>query len=376
MHSYKKSKSRTKSIFIIFLIIILTAFLSIFLYRIYDGINIDTYVTRSSFNAERTGNIANNTEQINTRVTDIIENITPCIVGISKIKNVGPTIVLENSTNSLGLGTGVIVSENGYILSNEHVTGEKYSNCYITLDNGRTYTANVVWSDSNLDLSISKINIKGLQFTTLGDSEDIKVGENVYAIGNPIGFEFQRTVTSGIISAVNRTVKLEEDSRIMYMEDLIQTDATINPGNSGGPLINSNGNIIGINSIKITSADGIGFAVPINVVKPIIEKYIKDDKFEEASLGVFAYDKEIIPYVDEKVNIRKGIYIAQISIDSPAYKSELKIGDVITKIDNVELNKMSDLRSYIYTKSPGDDVQLTVYRNKSEFNVNVKLGTK
>ena len=376
LHSYKKSKSRIKSIFIIFLIIILTAFLSIVLYRMYDRINIDTYKIGSSFNAERTGNIANNTEQINTRATDIIENVTPCIVGISKIKNVGSTIFLENSTNSLGLGTGVIVSENGYILSNEHVTGEKYSNCYITLDNGRTYTANVVWSDSNLDLSISKINIKGLQFTTLGDSEDIKVGENVYAIGNPIGFEFQRTVTSGIISAVNRTVKLEEDNRIIYMEDLIQTDATINPGNSGGPLINSNGNIIGINSIKITSADGIGFAVPINVVKPIIEKYIKDDKFEEASLGVFAYDKEIIPYVDEKVNIRKGIYIAQISIDSPAYKSELKIGDVITKVDNVELNKMSDLRSYIYTKSPGDDVQLTVYRNKSEFNVNVKLGTK
>ena len=160
------------------------------------------------------------------------------------------------------------------------------------------------------------------------------------------------------------------------MEDLIQTDATINPGNSGGPLINADGQIIGINSVKITSAEGIGFAVPINIVKPIIEKYLKEDKFEEASLGIFAYDKNIIPYIDGSVDVQKGIYIAQVSLDSPAYKAGLKIGDIITKIDNLELTKMCDLRSYIYSKSPGDEVNLSVYRNKKEIQIRVKLGIR
>ena len=210
----------------------------------------------------------------------------------------------------------------------------------------------------------------------MGDSDNVRVGEIVYAIGNPIGYQFQRTVTSGIISAINRTVRIDENGKSTYMEDLIQTDAGINPGNSGGPLINPDGKIIGINSVKIASAEGIGFAVPINIVKPIIEKYMKEGKFEEASLGIFAYDKEIIPYIDEKIEIQRGIYIAQISLDSPAAKTGLKVGDVITKIDNLELSKMSDLRSYIYTKSPGDEVNLSIYRNKREIQIRVKLGVK
>ena len=210
----------------------------------------------------------------------------------------------------------------------------------------------------------------------MGDSDNVRVGEIVYAIGNPIGYQFQRTVTSGIISAVNRTVRIDENGGSTYMEDLIQTDAGINPGNSGGPLINPDGKIIGINSVKIESAEGIGFAVPINIVKPIIERYMKEEKFEEASLGIFAYDKEIIPYIDEKIEIQRGIYIAQISLDSPAAKTGLKVGDVITKIDNLELSKMSDLRSYIYTKSPGDEVNLSIYRNKREIQIRVKLGVK
>ena len=210
----------------------------------------------------------------------------------------------------------------------------------------------------------------------MGDSDNVRVGEIVYAIGNPIGYQFQRTVTSGIISAINRTVRIDENGKSTYMEDLIQTDAGINPGNSGGPLINPDGKIIGINSVKIESAEGIGFAVPINIVKPIIERYMKEEKFEEASLGIFAYDKEIIPYIDEKIEIQRGIYIAQISLDSPAAKTGLKVGDVITKIDNLELSKMSDLRSYIYTKSPGDEVNLSIYRNKREIQIRVKLGVK
>jgi S1-C subfamily serine protease len=242
----------------------------------------------------------------------MIEDVSICVVGISKLKDNGNTVFLQDGTTELGLGTGIIVTEDGYILTNEHVSGAKYSKCYVTLESGKTYNANVVWSDSDLDLSIIKINAKGLSYATLGDSDQVKVGENVYAIGNPIGFEFRRTVTSGIISAVNRTIKIEEDEKVSYMEDLIQTDATINPGNSGGPLINVDGEVIGINSIKITSAEGIGFASPINIIKPIIESYKQTGNFEEASLGIYAYDKEVIPYLDSSININNGIYVVDL----------------------------------------------------------------
>ena len=377
MYRYKKSKnSKLKNIFIIFIIIILTSVLAIVLYKMYEQINVYDYEENLSSTATRTVQTIEEVKNQSNQIADMVENVTSCVVGISKIKNAGNTIFLKDGVSNLGLGTGVIVSENGYILSNEHVTGSKYSNCYITLENGKTYTANVVWSDSTIDLSISKINMKGLPYASLGDSSVVRVGETVYAIGNPIGYEFQRTVTSGIISAVDRTVRIDENNKTTYMEDLIQTDATINPGNSGGPLINVDGLIIGINSVKITSAEGIGFAVPINVVKPIIEKYMKEEKFEEASLGIFAYDKQMIPYINSDVDIQKGIYVAQISLDSPAAKAKLKEGDIITKIDNLELNKMCDLRCYIYTKSPGDEVNLSIYRNKKEVQVTIKLGTK
>lgn len=378
MYRYKKAgniKQKLKNAMLIFIIMILTSIISIFCYKLYDNIQINTYETQ----AEEPKKTIKSVEEIKKegkQVSDVIENVTSAVVGISKIKNTGNTIFLEEGARELGLGTGIIVSENGYILSNEHVTGAKYSNCYITLENGRSYSANVVWSDSNLDLSISKINVKNLPYVTFGDSDNIKVGEAVYAIGNPIGYEFQRTVTAGIISALDRTVLIQEDDKTSFMEDLIQTDATINPGNSGGPLVNLDGNVIGITSVKITSAEGIGFAVPINIVKPIVESFLKENKFEEASLGIFAYDKNVIPYLNQDLEVSKGIYVGQISLDSPAKKTDLKIGDVITKIDDLELNKMCDLRCYIYTKKPSDEVTLTILRDGREKQIKVVLSTK
>ena len=143
-------------------------------------------------------------------VSDTLEETMESIVGISKLKNNGSSIFSSSDEYSLGLGTGIIVTEDGYILSNEHVTGSKSSTCYITLEDGKKYEGNVVWSDSDLDLSITKIDAKNLKYVSLGNSNEIKIGETVYAIGNPIGFEFRRTVTSGIISSKNRTIKLEE----------------------------------------------------------------------------------------------------------------------------------------------------------------------
>ena len=196
--------------------------------------------------------------------------------------------------------------------------------------------------------------------------------------GNPIGFEFRRTVTSGIISAKNRTIKIEEESKSSYMTDLIQTDATINPGNSGGPLIYPNGDIIGINTVKISTAEGIGFAIPINIIRPIIESFKQIGNFEEATIGIYAYDKEVVPYLNTNLNtnFQQGLYVAQITSNGPADNPELKNGDIITSIDNIELNTMNDLREYIYTKKPNDEVNLKIIRGKINKEFNIVLGKK
>lgn len=378
MYEYKKRQSKVKKVIISIISIILIATISIFIYDMY--INIDVYSNEQENNSSQAIRLSyeenSDTEENEVDITNMLENTIKSVVGISKIKNSGSSIFLNNSTSDLGLGTGIIVSENGYILTNWHVAGDKYSNCYIALENGNNYNGNVVWADSDLDLAIVKISANGLKSVTLGDSDNIKIGKQAYAIGNPIGIEFQRTVTSGIISGINRTIKLEEEDKTSYMDDLIQTDATINPGNSGGPLINSKGEVIGINSVKITEAEGIGFAIPINIVKPVIERFITDEKFEEAYLGIFAYDKNVIAYIDSSIEFNSGIYIAQISTDGPSYGSGLKIGDIITKIDEIKVNKMNELRSYIYTKNVGDEVNLTVLRNNREYNIKIRLGRK
>ena len=233
-----------------------------------------------------------------------------------------------------------------------------------------------MWSDDSVDLSITKIEAKNLKYIRLGDSNKIRVGETVYAIGNPIGFEFRRTVTSGIISAKNRSIKLEEGEDKSYMSDLIQTDATINPGNSGGPLITPSGEVIGINTVKISSAEGIGFAIPINVVKNVIESFKNTGSFEQATLGIYAYDKEVIPYINSNLSFEDGIYVAQITKGGPSSSTELKEGDIILTIDGNKLSTMNDLREYIYTKKPGDNVILKVKRGKINKEISVVLGKK
>ena len=270
----------------------------------------------------------------------------------------------------------MIITDDGYILTNQHVSGSKYSTCYVTLENGKLYSGNVIWSDEDIDLAIVKINAKSLKTISLGDSENVKVAEQVYAIGNPIGYEFQRTVTGGIISAIDRTIKLEEEEKVSYMENLLQTDATINPGNSGGPLINLNGEVIGINTVKITSAEGIGFAIPINIVKPIIEKLKNTKQFEEAYLGIFGYDEKVIPYLDASIDCSGGVYVAQIVLDGPCNGSGLKVGDIITQIDNIKINKMCELREYIYSKNPEEEITLHITRNNKKYSLKVKLGKK
>ncbi|MBR1654586.1 MAG: trypsin-like peptidase domain-containing protein [Clostridia bacterium] len=393
MYIYSEKDKKFKRTLIVFAISIIILLTGIKLYQMYSSIDITKYNTVKAKRVLQTVKEKNNEDQT---VAEMIENTTDCVVGISKLKDNGNTVFTQNGVSKMGIGSGVIISENGYILTNEHVSGARNSTCYVTMEDGKNYNAKVVWSESNLDLAIIKINMKCINYARLGDSDDIKVGESVYAIGNPIGFEFQKTVTSGIVSALNRTIIFDESNPTsfenneqsinnsfqksngneIYMSNLIQTDATINPGNSGGPLINNNGEIIGINTVKITSAEGIGFAVPINVIKPILQKLEAEGEFEEASLGIFAYDKNVIPYLNSNIKFDTGIYVAQISLDSAAYRTGLQIGDVITKVDNVALEKMCDLREYIYSKNVGDTVNLTILRNNKEKNIEVRLSKK
>ena len=375
----KKRKNNAKKILIISIILMCVWILGFYVYITYSNIQVnpgeyETAKLQSTVQAQT----VEEEEEKSENIANVIENTTKKVVGISKLKSAGSSILSKNTENDLGLGTGFIVSEDGYILSNEHVTGSKYSKCYITLENGNSYDGTVVWSDSDLDLSITKINAKNLEYMNLGDSSKIRVGETVYAIGNPIGYEFRRTVTSGIVSAKNRTIKIDENDKSSYMTDLIQTDATINPGNSGGPLIYPNGDIIGINTVKISSAEGIGFAIPINIIKPIIEKFKTTGTFEEATIGIYAYDKEVIPYLNnaKMATFDKGIYVAQITKNGPADNTELKEGDIITNIDNIELNTMNDLREYIYTKSPGDEITLKITKGKVSKEIKITLGNK
>ena len=348
-----------------------------YLYKMYQSIEIvDNYT------AERTKQSTNNEQNVENlskkskSTADMIENVTKSVCGISKLSNAGGSILSIATETELGLGTGIVVSNKGYILSNSHVTGEKYSTCYVTIEDKNTYTGTVVWSDSGLDLSIVKINATNLLSANIGESKNVRVGETVYAIGNPVGFEFRRTVTSGIISALNRTVKLQEDEKDIYMSDLIQTDATINPGNSGGPLINVEGEVIGVNSVKITSAEGIGFAVPIDVVKPVIDSFIEKGSFEEANLGLFVYDESVSKYLNVKNRFSSGIYIEEIIKLGPTDGKGLKEGDIITKIDDNYLDTINDLRQYIYTKTPGDKVILSIHKGKYTKDIEITLGKK
>ena len=275
MYRYNRTMIKVKKFFMQILVIFSLSVLGACFYKIY--LDIDTSANSS---LENTVQIEKMSQEIDEnekdiKIADIVEDVIPTVVGISKIKDSGNSIFLKDSVSKLGLGTGVIISENGYILTNQHVSGNKYSTCYITLENGNNYNGNVVWVDQDLDLAIVKINARNLKYITIGDSDNLRISDSVYAIGNPIGLEFQRTVTAGIISGLNRTIKLDEEDKSSYMEDLIQTDATINPGNSGGPLINEMGEMVAINSVKITSAEGIGFAIPVNIVKPIIEKFVR-----------------------------------------------------------------------------------------------------
>lgn len=307
---------------------------------------------------------------------DIAKTASPSVVGISVLK-VGDGHLFEgNAQDDWGVGSGVIVSGDGYILTNNHVAGGRNKRIIVSLHDGRNVDGVTVWADPVLDLAVVKVNAPNLKVMAMGDSNQIQVGEPVLAIGNPLGLQFQRTVTSGIISALNRTIRIDTAEGPNYMEDLVQTDASINPGNSGGPLINLRGQLIGINTLKITTAEGIGFAVPINIAIPIIRRLAEKGEFIEPYMGVFAYDRDVMKYMSNNINLQNGIYVAHVDNGGPANKVGIKVGCIITQVDGKPVNTMMQLRTYMYSKQPGDVVHITHIDNGAERKVDITLAAK
>ena len=303
---------------------------------------------------------------------------TPGVVGISVLRVDGGALFDRNAPEKWGVGSGVIATSNGYIITNHHVVGGKNKRIVVSLADGRNIDGVSVWSDPVLDLAVVKINLTGLTAVPLGDANTLQVGETAIAIGNPLGLQFQRTVTSGIISALNRTIRIDTERGANYMEDLIQTDASINPGNSGGPLLNARGQVVGINTVKVTGAEGIGFAVPINVVLPIIGQLTERGEFTEAYMGIFAYDKEVIPQMDPSVKLDKGIYVVNVDERGPAFKNGIREGCIITQVDGNDVHTMLQLRCYIYSKRPGDTINVThmMKGSKNFETIPIRLGAK
>lgn len=346
--------------------------MSIVLYDIYLNINVESI-------PEIKEDTPTAVEETENDICTTLEEVSNAVVGVSKLQSVDSSFFSFEAIETYNLGTGIIVSNEGYVITNYHVSGKKLSKCYITLEDGEEYMGQVVWTDPNLDLSIIKINIsKQMNYAKLGDSDSLKIGQGVYAIGNPLGAEFQKTVTYGIVSALDRTIKVtdEEDNKSSYMEELIQTDASINAGNSGGPLVDTNGNIIGITTIKITDAEGIGFAIPINIIKPIIQKLESLGEYEEASLGVYVYDKEATQYLNSSLDFEYGVYVTELVSDGAGKTAGIRVGDIIQEIDGIRLNKINDLRRYIYTKNVEDEVNLKILRNRHEIELTAKLTKK
>lgn len=293
---------------------------------------------------------------------------TSAVVGIAVEKKYSNRWT-QKLGNTWSIGSGFIVDQGGYIVTNYHVIGSADSEVYVTLYGGDIVKGRKIWGNSDLDLAIIKVDVSGLPYMKLADSDSITIGELVYAIGNPLGYEFQRTVTSGIVSGINRSIEVDG----AYMEDLIQTDASINSGNSGGPLINKIGEVIGINTIKVESAEGIGFAIPINQIKPVIEKIKETGEFKEIYLGIQGYDKEMISRIDSNIRLSKGIYVYKVERNSPAEKAEIKEGDILLSIQEENVDTISGLREILYSKNVGEKIRITLIRNNIPMSIEVEL---
>lgn len=311
--------------------------------------------------------------------TSVANKVQPSIVGISVEYSVNSIFYRGHSgSTATAQGSGVIISEDGYILTNNHIVNsnsnsssyeiEKANKVTVSLHNDETeYEGKIVGTDAQTDLAVIKIEKTGLKAAELGDSSSVQVGEFCMAIGNPLGLK--SSVTAGIVSATNREVTDSDNNKY----EAIQTDAAINSGNSGGALVNSKGQVIGINTLKIsgTGVEGVGFAIPINSTKDIYQQLIQYNKVKRPYIGIggINLDEETAKANDLVV----GIYVRNIEEFSAAEKAGIKIGDVITKADGTTIKTMDELNEIKNKKQIGDNIKLTISRDGKTKEISVKL---
>ena len=309
----------------------------------------------------------------------VAQKVLPSIVGIEVNYTVSSMFFNQQST-ATATGSGIIISEDGYIITNNHVisSSSSSSSSYysigeansikVTLNGDETqYDAKIVGTDSQTDLAVIKIDKTGLTAAELGSSSSVQVGEFAMAIGSPLGM--QNTVTGGMISALDREVT-DSDGKTFT---LIQTDAAINSGNSGGALVNSQGQVIGINTLKVSSTgvEGMGFAIPIDSAKPIIEQLIQYNKVKRPYIGIAGRDLD--ETTAKRNNLVVGIYVASVDEYSAAEKAGIKAGDVIVKADGQEIKTMTELNNIKNTHNIGDTMTVTVNRNGQEKDITLTL---
>lgn len=314
---------------------------------------------------------------VSTQITDIVEEVSPAVVGVTNLQMRSDFWQQGAETSEAGTGSGVIYKKDdqyAYIVTNQHVVTQADA-VEIVLSDETNLEAEILGTDLFTDLAVLRVAADKVgDPIELGSSETLKVGEPVIAIGNPLGHMFAGSVTQGIISGKQRTIPLDfnNDGRPDWQAEVIQTDAAINPGNSGGALINIEGKLIGINSMKINQqlAQGIGFAIPIDTAKPIIEQLETTGQVTRPFMGVEIYSLEEVPKAEWKRTLKLpdsvdgGVYIWSVEPLSPAEEGGLKRLDVITEFDGREISNILELRKILYEeKEVGDDVDVVYYRN-------------
>lgn len=315
------------------------------------GYSIDNFIWDKNSGSKSVGKINGNVkyvvEKTVSSVEYIAEKVSPSVVAVQTTELTRSFFggVFENE----GLGSGVIISDDGYIVTNNHVI-EGANDIKVVLNDGKEYKAKIINRDSIYDLAVIKIEANNLPYVEFGDSSSIKVGQLAVAIGNPVGKEYSGTVTAGIISGLNR--EFESGGKTI---NYIQTDAAINPGNSGGALLNSEGKLIGINTLKVvqTTVEGMGFAIPANEVKEIV-----DDLINRPYMGI--QGKTITKEDAETYNLPLGVYVADVVSNSGADKAGLKKGDIIISINNKEIQTMEEVIKVVKQHNIGDEIELEV----------------
>ncbi|WP_422070786.1 S1C family serine protease [Staphylococcus simulans] len=329
------------------------------------------------------GNVLDGKSSKYKSVNQMINDVSPSIVGVINMQKAQSLEDFFNGSagksQEAGIGSGVIYQKSGdsaYIVTNNHVV-DGASEIKVQLHDTKKVDAKLVGKDALTDIAVLKIeNAPGTKAIQFANSSKVKTGDSVFAIGNPLGLEFANTVTSGIISANERTIETQTSAGNNKVS-VLQTDAAINPGNSGGALVNLDGDLVGINSMKISMAqvEGIGFAIPSNEVKITIEQLVKHGKVERPSIGIGTINMSDIPerYKRELDTDRNdGVYVAKAS-----GSSELKEGDIIIEADGKAIKNDSDLRSYLYeNKKPDDTLKVKVIRDGKKQDLDVRLGKK